>query len=129
MAEHMVLDNLLEHGMQEEVPEGDEEKEQLNLINAALIHAKTLGEGEQAEYLFENATTGELIFDKAYQVASTALYIEDDELAFHLSEIDSHFDDEDNNENDEPAKELSEEEKEFASLLSNAPKKDASQLN
>lgn len=125
MAEHIVLDGLLENGVQG-TPENAEEQEQFEEAQKALEHAKTLATtDEQAEYLFENSTTGELILEKAYQVASTAFYIEEDEMAFHLKEMDEHFS------NKEPGEEKEEtlDEKEFASLITTAPPKDTRHLN
>ncbi len=124
MAEHIVLDGLLENGVQGE-PENAEEQEQLEEAQKALIHAKTLATtDEQAEYLFENSTTGELILEKAYLVASTAYYIEEDETAFFIKEMDEHFSNKETEEKQEAP-----DEKEFASLITTAPPKDTRFMN
>lgn len=100
MAEHIVLDNLLEQGYDEK-PEGPEEKETFDKVQEALTYVKELERGEQVEYLFDHPIVGDIIMEKAYNVASTAFYIENDEIAFHLSEIDSHFGDDEEELTDE----------------------------
>lgn len=126
MAEHVVLEGLLTEGVHGD-PETPEEQERLEEAEKAIAHAKTLPTlSEQTEYLFGNATTGELILEKAYQVASSSFYIEEDEMAFSLKEMEDHFD---KKEAAEGAEDSSEDEKEFAAFVTTAPKKDTKHLN
>lgn len=93
MAEHVIIDEVIENGIDGD-PKSPEEKEHFLEIQEALSHAKSLGNREEkAEYLFENAATGEFIFDRACQMATEAIYIEKDETVFSLKEIDEHFSD------------------------------------
>ncbi len=127
MAEHVVLEGILENGVEGE-PENAEEQEKFEEAIRAVAHAKTLATiDEQTEYLYENSATGELILERAYHVASTAFYIEEDEIAFSLREIADHFDNKEETSGD--VKDESEAEKEFASFITNAPKKDTKHLN
>lgn len=93
MAEHIVLESFLENGF-EGNPETDEEKAHFAEIREVLETARGIEDhGEQLEFLFENSATGDLIFEKAYELASSAFYIESGEVAFNLDEMDSHFGD------------------------------------
>eukprot|EP00697_Spironema_sp_BW2_P011095 gnl/Spiro4/26684_TR13252_c1_g2_i1.p15 gnl/Spiro4/26684_TR13252_c1_g2~~gnl/Spiro4/26684_TR13252_c1_g2_i1.p15 ORF type:complete len:146 (-),score=8.72 gnl/Spiro4/26684_TR13252_c1_g2_i1:7580-8017(-) len=128
MAEHVVLEDLLTEGIHGE-PESAEEQERLAEAERAVAHAKTLTSlDEQTEYLFENSVTGELILEKAFQVASTSFYLEEDETAFSLKEMDDHFNKKDETEV-KVAEGNSDDEKEFAAFITNAPKKDTKHLN
>lgn len=100
-AEHMVINSLLTDGFEIE-PEAPEDKEAVLNIKEVIEHAKTLEDpSKQTEYLFENQLTGDLIFEKAYQLAIAAFYIEKNELAFNLEEMDEHFDNSDDDGNEE----------------------------
>jgi hypothetical protein len=130
MAEHVVLEDLLTEGIHGE-PENAEDQERLKEAERAVAHAKTLASvDEQTEYLFENPVTGELILEKAYQVASSSFYLEENETVFSLKEMDDHFDKKEVDEAEAKVTESSsEDEKEFAAFITNVPKKDTKHLN
>jgi hypothetical protein len=125
MAEHIVLDDFLENGVNEE-PENEEEQERLEEAEKAIAHVKTLGSDEEkAEFLFENSATGEMILERAYQIASSSIFIEENETAFFLKEMSDHF-----GNKDKSAEEgESSDSKPVEALISNAPKKDMRHLN
>lgn len=122
MAEHLVMNGLLESGIHGE-PENAEEREQLEELKKHIEYAKTLSTpDEQVEYLLHNEITTDLILDQAYQIATSAIYIEEDETVFYIKDIDSHYIKKSSNESRE------EDEKEFAELVANS-KRDTKHLN
>ena len=92
MAEHIVLDTLLEKGISVPTDAPIEVIERFDKITTLIAEAKKIEDpSDQADFLFDNDLTSELIFQDAYDLASTSLYIEPDEIAFQLSEIDESF--------------------------------------
>lgn len=91
MAENLILNGLLENGVQGD-PENEEEQIHLDEIKGILDHVKTMPSvDDQVEYLLQNDITSELIAEQAYQIASGAFYIENNENAFFIKDIESNF--------------------------------------
>jgi hypothetical protein len=129
MAEHIVMQGLIDDGFSA-IPSSEEEKEHYGSIQSALAEAKTLPTpADQAQFIFENPITGDLVFEQAYELASTAIYVEKDEVSFSLKDIDCHFADSEENNSEEDAATSSEGESLIKGTITNMVKKDNKQLN
>lgn len=124
MSEHIVMANLLEFGFGP-VGTTPEQEEHFKKIEEVLEKARLLEDPlEQAGFIFENPLTGDLIFEQAYDMAASSIYLEEGELAFSLDDMNSHFSDEDADGNKTDSKDDGSNE-----TISKATTKDSSHLN
>ena len=94
MSEHIVINGMLDNGYN---VDQSEEIDNIEEIQEILAEAKLIEDKlEQINFLLSNEVMEEIIFNEAYELASSALYIENNGIAFELKDIDSKYSDEKN---------------------------------